>query len=237
MTSSRSTPEAVLRRRSSTIPPKVLSRTIYNSGSGQQSRYSINLLTDDVPSSAAAAYDLGVHNTLKPLKLAKQRGRGAIAMASPGNLEADSDEHVLPGGVGTFSIRQVPSSAQSRGEAASHGAARGAFAPGLHGSRTEGAHAAESGARPAHSGPSAMWQDSGTDQRSRSKHGFAPSSSGVLSQLHSVFQRLTSALLFSAAREGRSSGSSADQGPTTPRSKHSATEQRRRTKINDRQAR
>jgi hypothetical protein len=36
--------------------------------------------------------------------------------------------------------------------------------------------------------------------------------------------------------EGRSSGSSGDQGPNTPRSKHSATEQRRRTKINDRQA-
>jgi hypothetical protein len=88
-----------------------------------------------------------VHNTLKPLKLGKQRG-GAIAMTS--GLEADSEEHVLPGGVGTFSIRQVPS-AQSRG---------------LHGSRTEGAHGAESGARAAHSGPATMWQDSGTDQRS-----------------------------------------------------------------------
>ncbi|KAK3158973.1 hypothetical protein QOZ80_2AG0144100 [Eleusine coracana subsp. coracana] len=140
---------------------------------------------------AAAAYDLGVHNTLKkPLKLAKQRGRRAIAMASSG-LEADSEERVLPGGVGTFSIRQV-ASAQSRGQAASHGVVRGA-----HGG-------AESGARAAHSGPSTMWPDSGTDQRSRT------------------------------TREGQSSGSSADQGPSTPRSKHSATEQRRRTKINDR---
>ncbi|GJN22131.1 hypothetical protein PR202_gb09668 [Eleusine coracana subsp. coracana] len=91
---------------------------------------------------AAATYDLGVHNTLKPLKLSKQRGRGAIAMASSG-LEADSEERVLPGGVGTFSIRQV-ASAQSRGEAASHGVVRGA-----HGG-------AESGARAAHSGPSTM---------------------------------------------------------------------------------
>jgi hypothetical protein len=87
---------------------------------------------------------------VKPLKLGKQRG-GKIAMAS--GLEADSELHVLPGGVGTFSIRQVPS-AQSRG---------------LHGSRMEGAHGAESGARAAHSGPATMWKDSGTDQRSRSK--------------------------------------------------------------------
>jgi hypothetical protein len=110
-------------------------------------------------SNAASAYDLGAHNTLK------QRGRGAITMPSSG-LEADSELHILPGGVGTFSIRQVPSSAaqSSRGEAASHGDRD----MGLHGSRMEGAHGAESGAR-AHSGPSTVWQDSGTDQRSRSK--------------------------------------------------------------------
>ncbi|TVU28340.1 hypothetical protein EJB05_19855 [Eragrostis curvula] len=153
-------------------------------------------------STQVAAYDLGVHSTLKPLKVARQRGAGAIAMASSG-LEADSEEHVLPGGVGTFSIRRQVPSAQPRGDAASHGGVRGAFAPGLHGSRTEGAHGAESGAR-AHSGPSTMWQDSGADR---------------------------------TTKEGRSSGSSADQGPSTPRSKHSATEQRRRTKINDRKAR
>ncbi|CAL5055642.1 unnamed protein product [Urochloa decumbens] len=149
-------------------------------------------------STQVAGYDLGVHTSLKPLKLGKRRG-GAIAMAASG-LEADSEEQVLPGGVGTFSIRQAPSTAQPRGQSV----VRGAFAPGLHGSRTEGAHGAESGAR-AHSGPPTMWKDSGADQRSRGTRG-----------------------------EGRSSGSSADQGPNTPRSKHSATEQRRRTKINDR---
>ncbi|KAL6912202.1 hypothetical protein ACP4OV_001007 [Aristida adscensionis] len=156
-----------------------------------------------------AAYDLEVHNSLKPLKVARQRAAGAAGVA-PSGLEADSAEHVLPGGVGTFSIRQVPA-AQSRGEAAAASAAghgvvvRGALAPAaIHGSRTEATHGAESGAR-AHSGPSTMWQESGIDQRSRGTRG-----------------------------EGRSSGSSADQGPCTPRSKHSATEQRRRTKINDR---
>ncbi|KAF8737573.1 hypothetical protein HU200_014122 [Digitaria exilis] len=154
-------------------------------------------------------YDVGLHNSLKPLKLGKRRrgggaGEGALGMA-PSGMEADSDEHVLPGGVGTFSIRQAPSTSQTRGQGVV--VRGGAFTPALHVSRTEGAHGAESGAR-AHSGPATMWQDSGTDQRSRA---------------------------CSATRgEGRSSGSSADQGPNTPRSKHSATEQRRRTKINDR---
>jgi hypothetical protein len=165
MTSSRSTPEAALRRRSSSILPKVstmshnsVRQRVDDSSCCCASTYDLGVLT----SNAASAYDLGVHNTLK---LGKQRGRGAMAMPSSG-LEADLEEHVLPVGVGTFSIRQVPSSAaqSSRGEAASHGDRD----RGLHGSRTEGAHRAESGAR-AHSGPSTMWQDSGTDQRSRSK--------------------------------------------------------------------
>jgi hypothetical protein len=171
-------------------------------------------------SNAASAYDLGAHNTLK------QRGRGAITMPSSG-LEAGSELHILPGGVGTFSIRQVPSSAaqSSRGEAASHGDRD----MGLHGSRMEGAHGAESGAR-AHSGPSTVWQDSGTDQRSRSK-----TTQNIYCSIP-VFSAPDSSSFFQQ-REGRSSGSSADQGPNTPRSKHSATEQRRRTKINDRQVR
>ncbi|XP_047077876.1 transcription factor BIM2-like [Lolium rigidum] len=68
----------------------------------------------------------------------------------------------------------------------------------------EMAHAAGSSAT-VRGAPSTMWQDSGIDKRSRASRA-----------------------------EGRSSGSSADQEPNSPRSKHSATEQRRRTKINDR---
>lgn len=124
---------------------------------------------------AAAGYELGVHNSLKPVKLGKRRGGrdGAIGVAPSSGLEADSEEHVLPGGVGTFSIRQVASAAQSMGgEAASHGVVvmGAAFPPAVvHVSRTEGPpRGAESGAR-AHSGPATMWQDSGMDQRSRGK--------------------------------------------------------------------
>ncbi|OEL29934.1 hypothetical protein BAE44_0009047, partial [Dichanthelium oligosanthes] len=152
-------------------------------------------------STQVAGYDLGVHTSLKPLKLGKRRsgsgGDGAIGMA-PSGLEADSEEHVLPGGVGTFSIRHAPSATQPRGQ----GVARGAFAaPVLHGSRTEGTHGgAESGAR-AHSGPATMWQDSGTDQRSRGDSLFYDSITECLKYFvnfcHTVTRRGTKRLSFS----------------------------------------
>jgi hypothetical protein len=139
----------------------------------QASRFTIHvdLQRNNNPShlTAAAGCELGVHNSLKPLKLGKRRssddGDGAIGVAPSSGLEADSEEHVLPGGVGTFSIRQVASATQS-----SHGVVRGAFPPAVHVSRTVGPpHGTESGAR-AHSGPATMWQDSGMDQRSRGKN-------------------------------------------------------------------
>ncbi|KAG8072222.1 hypothetical protein GUJ93_ZPchr0006g45830 [Zizania palustris] len=138
---------------------------------------------------------------LSPLSLLCLLRCHAVDGASPASSE--EEEHVLPGGVGTFSIRQA-SGTPSREEAGSHGVVSGAFAPVLHGARMENAHETGSGSR-AHRAPPTMLQDSATDQRSIAARG-----------------------------EGRSSASSADQGPSTPRSKHSATEQRRRTKINDR---
>ncbi|EEE57728.1 transcription factor BIM2 isoform X1 [Oryza sativa Japonica Group] len=172
-------------------------------------------------SHSSRGYGMEIRRSLRPLDLAKQRGRSsgngtaagsAVDGASPAG--SDSEEHVLPGGVGTFSIRHA-SGTPSREEAGSHGGVRRsafAFAPALHGARMENAHetGGRSGSR-AHRAPSTMWQDSAIDQRSI---GQTP---------------------YEATRaEGRSSASSADQGPSTPRSKHSATEQRRRTKINDR---
>jgi hypothetical protein len=117
---------------------------------------------------AVAGYDLGVHTALKPLKMGKRRNGGGAIGTAPSGLEADSEERALPGGFGTFSIRQAPSTtSQPRGEPAGQGVVRSAFAPVLHVARTDaGTHGAESGAR-AHSGPATMWQDSGTDQRSR----------------------------------------------------------------------
>uniref|UniRef100_A0A0E0CQX9 BHLH domain-containing protein n=1 Tax=Oryza meridionalis TaxID=40149 RepID=A0A0E0CQX9_9ORYZ len=174
-------------------------------------------------SHSSRGYGMEMRRSLRPLELAKQRSRSsgngtaagsAVDGASPAG--SDSEEHVLPGGVGTFSIRHA-SGTPSREEAGSHGGVRSsafAFAPALHGARMENAHetGGRSGSR-AHRAPSTMWQDSAIDQRSIGKTPYE-----------------------ATRAEGRSSASSADQGPSTPRSKHSATEQRRRTKINDRQA-
>lgn len=129
---------------------------------------------------------------LKPLEPAKQRDSDGMEVAGDVAVitAADSEERVLPGGVGTFSIRQVTDAQLREASVAA--------------SMVEMAHAAGSGAT-VRGAPSTMWQDSGIDKRSRGSRA-----------------------------EGRSSGSSGDQEPNSPRSKHSATEQRRRTKINDR---
>lgn len=147
-------------------------------------------------------------------------GGGAIDMAPSSGLESDSEEHVLPGGVGTFSIRQVASSAtatatRSRGEAAAgHGVVSGAFPPAVHVSRTEEGPphgVAESGAR-AHSGPLAMWQDSGVDQRSRGENLYTYavvfSSLGSVSEFRTLFY-YTALLHVQAREEGRGEAAAA----------------------------
>uniref|UniRef100_A0A0E0NKE0 BHLH domain-containing protein n=1 Tax=Oryza rufipogon TaxID=4529 RepID=A0A0E0NKE0_ORYRU len=127
-------------------------------------------------SHSSRGYGMEIRRSLRPLDLAKQRGRSsgngtaagsAVDGASPAG--SDSEEHVLPGGVGTFSIRHA-SGTPSREEAGSHGGVRRsafAFAPALHGARMENAHetGGRSGSR-AHRAPSTMWQDSAIDQRS-----------------------------------------------------------------------
>uniref|UniRef100_A0A0E0GCL0 Uncharacterized protein n=1 Tax=Oryza nivara TaxID=4536 RepID=A0A0E0GCL0_ORYNI len=127
-------------------------------------------------SHSSRGYGMEIRRSLRPLELAKQRGRSsgngtaagsAVDGASPAG--SDSEEHVLPGGVGTFSIRHA-SGTPSREEAGSHGGVRRsafAFAPALHGARMENAHetGGRSGSR-AHRAPSTMWQDSAIDQRS-----------------------------------------------------------------------
>jgi hypothetical protein len=77
-----------------------------------------------------------------------------VAGDAAASTAADLEEHVLPGGVGTFSIRQVPD-AQGREESIAV-------------SRMEITQAAGSGAM-VRGAPSAMWQDSGIDKRSRGK--------------------------------------------------------------------
>uniref|UniRef100_A0A0D9VKH8 Uncharacterized protein n=1 Tax=Leersia perrieri TaxID=77586 RepID=A0A0D9VKH8_9ORYZ len=136
---------------------------------------------------SSQGYGVEMHRSLKPMELAKQRSRSngngtAARSASPAG--SDSEEHVLPGGVGTFSIRQA-SCTPSREEAGSHGVVRSGFAPVLHGARMENANETGGSGSRAYRAPSTMWQDSGIDQRSTATRA-----------------------------DGRSSASSADQGPS-----------------------
>jgi hypothetical protein len=145
---------------------------------------------------------------LKPLEPAKQRDSMEVAGDVAVITAEDLEEHVLPGGVGTFSIRQVPDG-QLKEESVAV-------------SRMEVAQPWCS--------VSTMWQDSGIDKRSRGKI-------TIHMQVHRAGSDADCYDKCSGSRaEGRSSGSSADQEPNSPRSKHSTTEQRRRTKINDMQA-
>ncbi|XP_044954098.1 transcription factor BIM2-like isoform X2 [Hordeum vulgare subsp. vulgare] len=140
---------------------------------------------------------------LKSLEPANGGGTAGGAGDGEASTATGLGQHVLPGGVGTFSIRQLPH-ARSMEEAGTGG---DASVSASHGSRMEVAHEARPGIMVRSAPPTpTMWQDSSTDNK-RSRGSRA---------------------------EGRSSGSSADQDPSSPRSKHSATEQRRRTKINDR---
>jgi hypothetical protein len=141
-------------------------------------------------------------------------------MAPSTGLESDSEEHVLPGGVGTFSIRQVASATatatRSRAEAAGHGVVSGAFPPAVHVSRTEEGPphgVAESGARAhSHSGPLAMWQDSGVDQRSRGENLYTYavvfSSLGSVPEFRTLFY-YTALLHVQAREEGRGEAAAA----------------------------
>jgi hypothetical protein len=93
---------------------------------------------------------------LKPLEPAKQRDSDGMEVAGDVAVitAADSEERVLPGGVGTFSIRQVTDAQLREASVAA--------------SMVEMAHAAGSGAT-VRGAPSTMWQDSGIDKRSRGK--------------------------------------------------------------------
>uniref|UniRef100_A0A0E0K4Q8 Uncharacterized protein n=1 Tax=Oryza punctata TaxID=4537 RepID=A0A0E0K4Q8_ORYPU len=156
-------------------------------------------------SHSSRGYGMEMHRSLKSLELAKQRSRSsgngtaagsAVDGASP--VGSDSEEHVLPGGVGTFSIRQA-SGTPSREEAGGHGGVRSsafAFAPALHGARMENAHetGGGSGSR-AHRAPSAMWQDSGIDQRSIGKTAYEGLKYFV-SSCHTLIRRETKRLSY-----------------------------------------
>ncbi|XP_017698134.1 transcription factor BIM2 isoform X2 [Phoenix dactylifera] len=221
---------------------------------------------------------LKTHDFLKPLERAVRGNRdeaasGDVAVARVGPAEvgrAASVEHVLPGGIGTYSITHVSDPAPLALVKPERGTCRGVDVE----RKPEPfyANGVTYGPQYAASVPFALWDESAAkDPASRGQwqSSFAARGSGSFgspsaSRHHPAPEKprfMESASRSSKGfddeddeeeefgkREGSSShkeltmkvdgkgkGGDNDQRPNTPRSKHSATEQRRRSKINDRQ--
>ncbi|XP_072978326.1 transcription factor BIM1-like isoform X5 [Typha angustifolia] len=218
------------------------------------------------PRPPSQGFFLKTHDFLQPLE-ERSEMREDVAKAGP----AEAGEHVLPGGIGTFSISHVSdpgSRAAVKPERFTCPVVLGFSA----GSKPEPDNG-NGGFTPAGgAAPFALWGDSGYKGAGQWPSSFAArgSASGSLGSVSSASRhqppperkRFMEAASRSsrgfddededdeefAKREGSSSrkaeltvkvdgkgsGSGNDQRPNTPRSKHSATEQRRRSKINDR---
>nr|XP_009391289.1 PREDICTED: transcription factor BIM2-like isoform X1 [Musa acuminata subsp. malaccensis] len=205
---------------------------------------------DPRPPPAPGGFYLQTHDFLMPLVEKKERQQQEKEDSSRRNGEATAadnttterpPEHVLPGGIGTYSIRHVRGADAKRSRC-------GLALPGAAG---EGSKSEPGYYDSPRTYDAAVWSDGQWPYRS-----FGPRGSSVATSAATRWHAgPETKLLVEAAeqcddelfgkREGSSSrkewaikvdgmGSCSDQRPNTPRSKHSATEQRRRTKINDR---
>uniref|UniRef100_A0A804I934 BHLH domain-containing protein n=2 Tax=Musa acuminata subsp. malaccensis TaxID=214687 RepID=A0A804I934_MUSAM len=233
---------------------------------------------DPRPPPAPGGFYLQTHDFLMPLVEKKERQQQEKEDSSRRNGEATAadnttterpPEHVLPGGIGTYSIRHVRGADAKRSRC-------GLALPGAAG---EGSKSEPGYYDSPRTYDAAVWSDGQWPYRSFGPRGSSVATSAATrlastsSFCHGrLFMRFSGCygwfiwwsrwhagpetkLLVEAAeqcddelfgkREGSSSrkewaikvdgmGSCSDQRPNTPRSKHSATEQRRRTKINDR---
>nr|XP_029116532.1 transcription factor BIM2 isoform X3 [Elaeis guineensis] len=221
---------------------------------------------------------LKTHDFLKPLEHAGKGRRdeaasGDIAVACVGPAEvgrAASVEHVLPGGIGTYSITHVSDPSPLAMVKPERGTCRGVDVE----RKPEPYYANGVAYAPQYAAgvPVALWDESAAKDpgsRGQWQSSFAASGSGSFgspsaSRHHPAPEKPR--LMESASRssrgfddeddddeefgkregssshkeltvklDGKGKGGDHDQRPNTPRSKHSATEQRRRSKINDRQ--
>jgi hypothetical protein len=172
-------------------------------------------------------------------------------------------EHVLPGGIGTFSICHVADAGArtavkpelitcapaGKPEPDTSGYARYAGAPFALWSESVSRESA-SASRGGHWTLPYGGRASGAPTSSSSRHNQATERKGYMDAVsrssrgfddddndgEEFTRREASSSLkeLTVRTDGKGSGSGSDQRPNTPRSKHSATEQRRRSKINDR---
>ncbi|THU57704.1 hypothetical protein C4D60_Mb03t06310 [Musa balbisiana] len=187
---------------------------------------------DPRPPPAPGGFYLQTHDFSMPLVEKKER-RQQKEDSSRGNGEATAadnttterpPQHVLPGGIGTYSIRHVRGADAKRSSsvatsAATRLASASSFCHSCLFMRFSGCYGWFIWWSRWHAGPETKLLMEAAEQCDDELFGKGEGSSSRKEWAIKV--------------DGM--GSCSDQRPNTPRSKHSATEQRRRTKINDRQ--
>ncbi|KAM0941722.1 putative transcription factor bHLH family [Dioscorea sansibarensis] len=215
--------------------------SLYNKDSSFQ-------LHDPRPPPPSQGLYLKTHDFLQPLEKAHARESPIdINSAAAGPTERHPD-HVLPGGVGTYTIGHVSGLAAIRAS--------------IKHEQVTCVSSARAAEHPGHYAgvPLSLWEDSGAKDPTGSRGQWPPAivarGTGAFGSLSSSRQqgaqerkRLMETVSRSSDDDeefGKRDGSSSHKGelsgkverrssdPSTPRSKHSATEQRRRSKINDR---
>uniref|UniRef100_A0ACD5XSY5 Uncharacterized protein n=1 Tax=Avena sativa TaxID=4498 RepID=A0ACD5XSY5_AVESA len=217
----------------------------------KDSSAALQQLHDSKPPAASQGFFLRTHDFLQPLESPAPAG----ADRRQQQQQTTTTTHALPGGIGTFSVsqQQVPG-AGARSAAAAAAvvvvkpeppsfvlwgqptAAQPISAQGHHHQWTlPFAGAGQAATAPRQHPPGRKrrggFMESGS--RSNAGDGFDDDDDGLAAR-REVSSSLQDLAVRVDGKGGSCSGSGTDQRPNTPKSKHSATEQRRRSKINDR---
>lgn len=213
-------------------------------------------LHDSKPPAASQGFFLKTHDFLQPLE---KPAASAPSGADRQQQQATTTKHALPGGIGTFSVsQQAPGAAGPQPSAAAAAVVvvkpepppfvlwgqptasqppRAQVAGHNHHQWSLPFAGAGQAATASRKHPAERKRRGGggfMDSGSRSSGGAGFDDDDGLAARREVSSSLQELAVRVDAKGGSCSGSGTDQLPNTPKSKHSATEQRRRSKINDR---
>ncbi|CAM0951832.1 unnamed protein product [Alopecurus aequalis] len=205
-------------------------------------------LHDSKPPAASQGFFLKTHDFLQPLE--------KPAPSGVDTQQQQQTQHALPGGIGTFSVSQQAPGAGPRPAAAAAVVVKPEHPPfvlwgqpraaqpisaqaGQHLQWTlpfagAGAGQAATGLRQHPPGRKRRGGGAGFMESGSRSNGDGFDDDDALAARREVSSSLQDIAVRVDGKGGSCSGSGTDQRPNTPKSKHSATEQRRRSKINDR---
>ncbi|KAM3258139.1 hypothetical protein ACQJBY_050091 [Aegilops geniculata] len=209
-------------------------------------------LHDSKPPAASQGFFLKTHDFLQPLE--KPAASAPSGAERQQQQQHPTTKHALPGGIGTFTVtQQAPGAAGPQPAAAAAvvvkpeppafvlwgqpTASQPPRAQGHHHQWTLPFAGAGQAATASRKHPAERKRRGGggfMDSGSRSSGGAGFDDDDGLAARREVSSSLQELAVRVDAKGGSCSGSGTDQLPNTPKSKHSATEQRRRSKINDR---